>query len=126
MRFLVDECTGPAVAKWLRGLRYDVLSIFDEARGLDDVEIIDLANKDDYILITCDKDFGELIFRERKPHKGVILLRLEDERRENKIIVLERFLNSYSDQISNNFIVVTENSVRIARNSEKDSSAGPE
>jgi len=114
MRFLVDECTGPAVAKWLRGLQHDVLSIFEDARGLDDLGIIDLAYNENYILITCDKDFGELIFREQKPHKGVILLRLDDERSENKIRVIERLLESYTDQFSNNFIVASENSVRIA------------
>ena len=34
MRFLVDECTGPAVAKWLRSLHHDVFSVYDEARRL--------------------------------------------------------------------------------------------
>ena len=41
MRFLVDECTGPVVAKWLRSLHYDVFSIYDEAQGLDDERIIE-------------------------------------------------------------------------------------
>jgi len=40
MRFLVDECTGPAVAKWLRGEGYDVFSVFEESRGADDDTII--------------------------------------------------------------------------------------
>ena len=34
MRFLVDECTGPAVAEWLREQKHDVFSVYDEARGL--------------------------------------------------------------------------------------------
>ena len=113
MRFLVDECTGPAVAKWLRSLHYDVFSIYDEAQGLDDERIIEKANLDNYILVTNDKDFGELIFRMRRPHKGVILLRLEDERSKNKIAVLQHLLESYSDKLVNNFIIVTEKTVRI-------------
>ena len=32
MRFLVDECTGPAVARWLQRLHHDVFSVYDEAR----------------------------------------------------------------------------------------------
>jgi len=40
MRFLVDECTGPAVASWLRDHNHDVFSVFDEARGVDDDTII--------------------------------------------------------------------------------------
>jgi len=114
VRFLVDECTGPAVAKWLRSLHHDVFSVYDEARGLDDESIIEKANLGGYILITNDNDFGELIFRVRKPHKGVILLRLENERTGNKIAVLQRVLKSYSDKLSSNFIVVTEKLIRIA------------
>ena len=113
MRFLVDECTGPAVAKWLRSSHHDVFSVYDEARGLDDESIIEKANRENYILITNDKDFGELVFHMRKAHKGVILLRLEDERDMNKIAVLSRILESHSDKLVNNFIIVTENTVRI-------------
>ena len=115
MRFLIDECTGPAVAKWLQGLPHDVFSVYDESRGLDDESIVSKANLENYILITNDKDFGELVFRMRKPHKGVILLRLEDERAENKIAVLQQLLKLYSNKLANNFIVVTEKTVRIVK-----------
>lgn len=114
MRFLVDECTGPAVAQWLRRQDHDVVSIFDEIRGADDREVIQKACEQDRILITNDKDFGELVFRERKLHKGVILLRLEDERAENKIAVLNRLLERYEKSLHGHFIVVTETTVRIA------------
>ncbi len=114
MRFLVDECTGPAVARWLRRQNHDVISVFDEMRGAADGEIIQKACEQNRILITNDKDFGELIFREKKPHKGVILLRLEDERAANKIIVLKNLLEKYEKSIPENFIVVTETAVRIA------------
>ncbi len=40
MRFLADECTGPAVASWLRSEGYEVFSVYEEARGLDDESII--------------------------------------------------------------------------------------
>jgi hypothetical protein len=39
MRFLVDECTGPAVAKWLRSSHHEIFSVYDEVRGLDDESI---------------------------------------------------------------------------------------
>ncbi len=113
MRFLIDECTGPTVAKWLRSLDHEIFSVYDEGRGLDDDSIIRKANLENYILITNDKDFGELVFRMRKPHKGVVLLRLEDERAENKIAVLQRVLKLHSDMLANNFIVVTEKTIRV-------------
>jgi predicted nuclease of predicted toxin-antitoxin system len=80
---------------------------------LDDESIIEKANRENYVLVTNDKDFGELVFRKRKQHKGVVLLRLEDERSKNKIAVLHRVLESYSDKLSDNFIIVTEKTVRI-------------
>ncbi|NOR47621.1 MAG: hypothetical protein GQ533_06200 [Methanosarcinaceae archaeon] len=113
MRFLVDECTGPAVAQWLRQQNHDVISVFDEIRGADDKEVIKIASEQNRILITNDKDFGELVFREKKPHKGVILLRLEDERAANKIAVLKNLLKKYENSLSGHFIVVTETTVRI-------------
>jgi len=116
MRFLVDECTGPAVAQWLRIQNHDVISVYDEIRGADDRDVIRKAFEQDRILITNDKDFGELVFREKKPHKGIILLRLEDERTANKISVLKHLLEKYQKSISGNFIVVTETNVRITGN----------
>ena len=113
MRFLVDECVGPAVACRLRQLGHDVFSVYEEARGLDDDAILEIAAADNRVLVTDDKDFGEMIFREGKLHKGVILLRLGNERYSSKVKVLERLLKQYSDQLPGNFAVVTEAAVRI-------------
>jgi predicted nuclease of predicted toxin-antitoxin system len=115
MRFLVDECTGPAVARWLRAQKYEVFSVYEEARGMDDDDIIAKAFAEEWILITNDKDFGEKIYRERRPHKGVVLLRLEDERAANKIAALRRLLEGYAERLANQFVVVTEKQVRFAR-----------
>ena len=56
MRFLVDECTGPAVASWLRDNGYEVFSVFEEARGMNDDDIIQKAAAENWMLITNDKD----------------------------------------------------------------------
>ena len=113
MKFIVDEYTGPKVAKWLKSTGHLVFSVHDEARGLDDETIINKANEENFILITNDKDFGELIFKGNKEHKGVILLRLENEKPENKIYVLSKLLDSHSEKLRNNFTVVTEKSIKI-------------
>ena len=115
MRFVVDECTGPAVAEWLREQGYEVFSVYDEARGLDDDTIIRKAFEENWILITNDKDFGEKIYREGRSHRGVILLRLEDERSVVKIEVLRRLLRNYGDRLADQFVVVSETKVRFAR-----------
>lgn len=115
MRFLVDECTGPDVAKWLRDQKHEVFSVFEEARGMDDDDIILKALEENLILITNDKDFGEKVYRDGRPHRGVILLRLEDERSPSKIHVLSRLLSTHPDRLPNTFVVVTEKQIRFAR-----------
>ena len=115
MRFLVDECTGPKVAKWLRDQGHEIFSVYDEARGMDDEDIIRRADAEGWILITNDKDFGEKVYRERRPHRGVIFMRLENERAANKTEVLRRLLEGYADKLADRFVVVTETQVRFAR-----------
>jgi predicted nuclease of predicted toxin-antitoxin system len=110
MRFLVDECAGPSVAEWLQ-----VFSVYEAARGMEDNDIVQKAFEENWILVTNDKDFGNQIYRERKPHRGVVLLRLDDERAKNKISVLKRLLTSYADRIAEQFVVVTEEKVRFAK-----------
>ena len=114
MRFLVDECTGPAVAMWLREQGHEVFSIFEEARGIDDDAVIRKALEGNWILITNDKDFGAKVYRDRILHRGVILLRLEDERNQIKINTLAQLLDRYSDRLVNNFVVVTKTQVRFS------------
>ncbi|NPA91871.1 MAG: hypothetical protein GXO55_10590 [Chloroflexi bacterium] len=115
MRFLVDECTGPTVARWLREQGYTVFSVYEEARGITDEEVIQKAHDEGWILITNDKDFGEKVYRERRPHNGVILLRLEDERSSNKIRVLKQLLEKYGTRIVGRFVVVSERGVRFGK-----------
>src|SRR5258708_2799583 len=114
MRFLVDECTGPRVAEWLLSEGHEVVSIFDESRGLADPNVLAKALTENWILITNDKDFGELVFRERLKHHGIILLRLDDERSANKIGVLRHLLANYAEKLPGQFVTVTETKVRFA------------
>ena len=115
MRFLVDESTGPRVAEWLAGQGHDVVSIYHSARGADDDVVLQMANNEDRILITNDRDFGEKVYREHKPHRGTILLRLADERASVKIEVLKSLLENYPDRLAGQFVVVTETRVRFAK-----------
>ena len=114
MRFLVDECTGQAVARWLRDHSHDVFSVYDQARGMADADVIAKASDESRILITNDKDFGELVFRQRTHHHGVIFLRLQDERFASKTDAIRKLLASYASQLPDAFVVVTETKVRFA------------
>jgi predicted nuclease of predicted toxin-antitoxin system len=115
MRFLVDECTGPRLAEWLSREGYEVFSVYDLARGTEDDYLIQKAFEEDWILITNDKDFGKLIYREGRPHRGVVFLRLRDEVFANKIAVMKTLLEEYSERLADQFVVVTESRVRFSR-----------
>jgi predicted nuclease of predicted toxin-antitoxin system len=115
MRFLVDECTGPAVAQWLKENGHDVFSVFDERPGIPDEEVLRLAFSERRILITNDKDFGEKVFWQRQAHHGVILLRLKDERSKNKTDVLRKLLAQYKEVLAERFFVATEYQVRFRK-----------
>jgi predicted nuclease of predicted toxin-antitoxin system len=103
------------VARWLRGEGHDVLSIYDEARGLPDAQVLERATAEGRILITADKGFGERIYRSGEPHRGVVLLRLQNERSYRKIDALRRALARYGSGLAEKFVVVTETAVRAAR-----------
>jgi len=115
MRFLVDECTGPTVARWLRDQSHEVFSVFEEARGMADSNILAKAYSESWILITNDKDFGEMVYRDKRPNHGVVFLRLQDERAASKIDAIEKLLDGHKDQLADNFVVVTETQVRFGQ-----------
>jgi predicted nuclease of predicted toxin-antitoxin system len=115
MRFLVDECTGPAVARWLEEQGHEVYSVYEKIRGADDEEIIKRAFAEQWIVITNDKDFGEKVYREKYPHRGIILLRLQNDRVAPKIAAIKRVLDHYADRLVDRFVVVTEKTVRFSR-----------
>jgi predicted nuclease of predicted toxin-antitoxin system len=115
MRFLVDECSGPKLAAWLSSQGYEVFSVYDRARGADDDYLIEKALTEGWILITNDKDFGEKIYREHQPHRGVIFLRLRDEGPPSKIRVMKSLLGEYSERLADQFVVVTESRARFGK-----------
>ncbi len=94
MKFITDENLGIQIPQYLKSLGYNVTSAIEVALSRPDVDILNIANKENRILLTTDKDFGELVFKEKLIHSGVILLRLRDESIENKKKVLLRELES--------------------------------
>lgn len=82
---------------------------------MDDDRVVQMAFEDNRILITNDKDLAGKIHRERPLHKGLILLRLGDERAPMKIDALQRLLERYADRLADHFVVVTETAIRFSR-----------
>ncbi len=78
LKFLVDVGVGRKVEQWLKENGYDVKSVIDIDPRMPDNQILKTAESDLRTVLTMDKDFGELVFKNRQNHKGVLILRLED------------------------------------------------
>jgi predicted nuclease of predicted toxin-antitoxin system len=72
MRFLVDESTGASVARALRELGHDVAEIAAGQFGATDSDVLEMALSQQRILVTNDKDFGEMVYRSQRSHHGVL------------------------------------------------------
>lgn len=113
MRFLVDECVGTTVSAFLQSEHHIVCCVFNELRGASDEQLLKKSFDENYILITSDKDFGEMIYKNKKVHKGIILIRCTPNNFKQKIVVLTKLLLNYSDKLESNFVVVSNENVRI-------------
>ena len=113
LKLLLDENIGTRVALTLRTSGYDVVSVIENAPGLTDVHVLQRTRKENRILVTLDRDFGALVFRDSKPHVGVIFLRLQKESVENIVFVLESVLQKHADKLERRFTTASETDVRI-------------
>lgn len=82
---VADESVDFGIVQSLRKENINVISIQESYGGIADEEVLQVALKNDAILITEDKDFGELVFRLRMKHTGVLLIRILDVDRSIKI-----------------------------------------
>ena len=114
MRFLLDESAELRIAAFLRLAGHDVTSIAENhPRSIPDREVLRIANAERRVLITNDRDFGELIFHQRRPHAGVIYFRLPlDTGAEEKIEWLARLLREHSARLTE-FVVIGRSGIRF-------------
>lgn len=115
LKFIVDECLGSLMAKWLTENGYNAVSVISDMKGSKDITILDRAVSENRIVITSDKDFGDIVFHQKAQHVGIILIRLQNGTPRNKIKAMENLLTNYSDQLVNNFIVVSDANIRIIK-----------
>ena len=75
MRFLADESCDFAVVRALRSAGHDVIVVSEISPGAEDAQVLNLASQQERIVITEDKDFGQIVFAFGKSTRGVIFLR---------------------------------------------------
>jgi predicted nuclease of predicted toxin-antitoxin system len=113
MRILADENVPGLVVTTLRGAGHDVLWVKESMGGAKDHEVLARAEQDGRLLVTFDKDFGELAVRTGLPvSSGVVLLRLRGESPEADNARAIAALTSRDDW-TGHFAVVTDDRVRL-------------
>jgi predicted nuclease of predicted toxin-antitoxin system len=115
MRFLLDESADIRLHEYLTALGHDVTAIApDYHAGLPDPDVLAIAHRERRVLITSDRDFGELVFRQHLPHTGVILYRLGAVDFGTKTACLDRLLAQHANELDR-FFVITRRSIRVRR-----------
>lgn len=114
MRFVADESIDFPVIEVLRENNFNVFSIAETTPSISDDEVLAIAYQKGIVLLTQDKDFGDLIFRDHHRHMGVVLIRLTGFPEENALIVLEA-ITTHQDELIKAFTVIQERNTRIRK-----------
>jgi predicted nuclease of predicted toxin-antitoxin system len=115
MKFIADEGIDASLVVLLREAGYDVLYFAEFEPSTDDEVILNLANEQNRILLTRDKDFGELVYRMKKVHSGIILSRLEELKSSTRSKIVFDFILAYQDELLGSFVVVQHGTARVRR-----------
>lgn len=115
MKILVDVGVGKVVERWLANQRLDVVAVRDINPGMPDRSILALAVTEQRLVITMDKDFGELVVRSGQVHAGVLLLRLDDANSQEKLRVVQQIFALYRDSLAGNYCIYQGSKLRIRR-----------
>ena len=113
MKYLADECCDQGLVEALRQSGNDVLFVLESKPGAIDNDVLALAFDERRILITEDKDFGELVYRLKKPAHGIILIRIGVKNRGEKWPQIKKLLDSYGERCTGRFVVIDENKFRF-------------
>ena len=102
------------MADWLRGQGHDLLEVRTLGPDPGDRELLEIAAKEERVLVTIDTDFGELIYVDRIAHSGMV--RLPDVSAGTRIKIMGEILVQYESQLrSDAIITVRGDRVRISK-----------
>lgn len=115
LSFVADENVEIEVVDALRALGHAVTHVSEVAPGAEDEEVLSRALREGSILVTNDKDFGKLIFRQRRGTAGVLLMRMPGLEPKQKADLVARGVGISGDKIQGSLVVVTRRRVRVRR-----------
>ena len=113
MTFLADESVDRQIVSALRAEAYTISYVPETTPGLSDSDVLDRANQMKAILLTGDKDFGEMVFRRRVTNHGIVFFRLSGLTQERKAAVAVEAFQNHAASFAGAFSVVTDRKVRV-------------
>ena len=113
MRFLADENVSRLVIERLRSGGHDVTSIAETKSGAPDKDILDAADADGRILMTEDRDFGEMVVRQRLGVSGIVLLELDRLSSVAEAHTVAEIVSAQADRLAGNLVVIEPGRIRI-------------
>ena len=113
MRLVADESVEFLVVAALRIAGHEVYSIAEEDHGIADEEVLGLAFERGEVLLTEDKDFGELVFSHDRPHRGVVLFRMHGMRPHDKTARIVMLFSVHGHEFPNAITTVRPRTIRI-------------
>ena len=119
MNLIADENTDRLIVVELRRAGHEVTYIAEIEPSIPDDAVFDRANEKQALLITSDKDFGELVYRDKRlVADGVILLRLAGLSSRAKADLVCRVIAEHGDELGNHFTVVSPGKIRFSSRNE--------
>jgi predicted nuclease of predicted toxin-antitoxin system len=115
MKFVADEGVDGSLVSLLREAGHDVTYFAETNQSTDDDVILGLANAENRVLITRDKDFGELVFRLKMIHSGIILVRAEELSSMARSRAVADFIQTNLDLLGGYFIVIQAGTTRLRK-----------
>lgn len=114
MNFIADESVDRQIVETLRADGHELLYIAEVSPTISDDAVFDKANESQALLLTADKDFGEIVYRDgRLSSNGVILIRLAGLSVKGKSDVVKSAIDRDGSKMNGAFTVITPGSVRI-------------
>lgn len=113
MRFLADESCDFSVVRALRDAGHDVCAIAESASGSGDSIVMDMALREERILLTEDKDFGQLVYAYSRQSCGVIFIRYSARAREALPQAVANLIAEVGNDLALSFVVMSPGRVRI-------------
>jgi len=113
MRFLANESRDFAIVRALRGAGHDIIAVAEISPRAEGPEVIDLAVTTGRLLLTEDKDFGRVVFADRRASGGVILLRFPARARSEGPPAVLSLVEEQGTKLSGSFTVVQPGRARI-------------